>query len=615
MILWLAACAWITEDDIDAFADADGDGETSVVFGGTDCDDTDAEINSDATEVCDEVDEGPAAPRPYFEDLDRDGYGRIDAEQFFCEPPPEFAAEPGDCHDGDDEIHPGAEEVCDGVDNDCDDTTDVDASDMSTWHADSDSDGFGDAADSNEACDQLSGHVLDDTDCDDTDPDTDPDTNPDAEETCAEGDQDCDGSVDEGPLSDVTVFYEDADGDGDDWVTQASCEVPSGYTSTGGDCDDDASTNPGADEVCDTTDHDCDGKTGFEHNVPGDYGSIQEAVDAAGSGEWICVSAGVYEESVSVNSDVVLRGMGSDVTTIDGSGFGRVLYSVNHPDTAEIGGFTITGGDLYEGGAMYTYDTDALYEDLVFEGNVALDYVNSCYGVISMEGSGAPVLRNIVLRDNLMDCTIVWGLINAWGPEFTFENLMVVDNAILGVETVTGGFSGYGTVSVSIENGIFAGNEVTTDGSIFGTAIGAINTPLTLTNVAIVDNTATAGASCLTAAVWAESTTVVTNTTVTGNSCNNGTGGWAGPGSFTFSYSNAYGNEPSDFGITDPTGTDGNIGKAPQYTDTSGASAYSWDLTPKTASALIDGGDPSILDVDGSTSDIGAYGGPLGESW
>lgn len=40
-----------------------------------------------------------------------------------------------------------------------------------------------------------------------------------------------------------------------------------------------------------------------------------------------------------------------------------------------------------------------------------------------------------------------------------------------------------------------------------------------------------------------------------------------------------------------------------------------WDLTLDAGSSLIDAGDPSILDADGTTSDIGAYGGPDGNGW
>jgi hypothetical protein len=39
------------------------------------------------------------------------------------------------------------------------------------------------------------------------------------------------------------------------------------------------------------------------------------------------------------------------------------------------------------------------------------------------------------------------------------------------------------------------------------------------------------------------------------------------------------------------------------------------DPEPAVGSPLVDAGDPSILDPDGSTSDIGAFGGPNAESW
>ena len=61
---------------------------------------------------------------------------------------------------------------------------------------------------------------------------------------------------------------------------------------------------------------------------------------------------------------------------------------------------------------------------------------------------------------------------------------------------------------------------------------------------------------------------------------------------------------------TDPTGTDGNVSVDPGYTDVSSTDPMDWDLTLAAGSGLIDAGDPSILDTDGSTSDIGATSGP-----
>ncbi|RME50150.1 MAG: hypothetical protein D6795_10560, partial [Deltaproteobacteria bacterium] len=70
-------------------------------------------------------------------------------------------------------------------------------------------------------------------------------------------------------------------------------------------------------------------------------------------------------------------------------------------------------------------------------------------------------------------------------------------------------------------------------------------------------------------------------------------------------------NLPEDYhGMSDPTGTDGNITGDPRFVDTSGSDPLAWDLHLSSDSPLIDAGDPHLLDPDGSRSDIGAYGGP-----
>ena len=55
-----------------------------------------------------------------------------------------------DCDDANSTVNPSAEEICDGVDNNCDGSVDEGVS--STFYADTDADGFGDAENTAEAC-------------------------------------------------------------------------------------------------------------------------------------------------------------------------------------------------------------------------------------------------------------------------------------------------------------------------------------------------------------------------------------------------------------------------------------------------------------------------------
>ena len=78
-----------------------------------------------------------------------------------------------DCDDGNADVNPDQTEICDGLDNDCDD--EIDEGVTTTYYEDDDGDGFGDAADPIDACAQPSGYVDNQTDCDDRDAEVSPD--------------------------------------------------------------------------------------------------------------------------------------------------------------------------------------------------------------------------------------------------------------------------------------------------------------------------------------------------------------------------------------------------------------------------------------------------------
>ena len=121
--------------------------------------------------------------------------------------------------------------------------------------------------------------ATEDVDCNDNNPAV----RPGASESCDGFDNDCDGTVDEGCLT-----CTDADHDG--FFAQAGC---------GGavDCDDaQATTRPGAQEVCDAVDNDCDGGTdeGFDlQSDPSNCGVCGHVCAISGPGMPAACAAGV----------------------------------------------------------------------------------------------------------------------------------------------------------------------------------------------------------------------------------------------------------------------------------------------------------------------------------
>jgi hypothetical protein len=266
---------WYADSDGDGYGDPDAattqcEQPSGAVAADGDCDDGDAAVNPAATELCNGVDddcddvvdeEDAEDASTWYADSDGDDYGASASTVQACEQPSGYAAEGGDCDEGDAAIHPAATELCDGADNDCDGLTDEDdAADASTWYADSDGDGYGDSATSSVACEQPSGFVADSGDCDDGEAST----HPGATEYCDGHDDDCDGHTDEADAADASTWYADTDGDGygDGASPAVACAAPSGTVADSSDCDDgDGAIHPAATELCDGADNDCDGGT------------------------------------------------------------------------------------------------------------------------------------------------------------------------------------------------------------------------------------------------------------------------------------------------------------------------------------------------------------------
>ncbi len=300
----------VDEDAVDPatwYVDTDGDGYGNLSFpyfacdaaAGTvarsdDCDDAAADVYPDGIEVCDGrdqdcdggVDEDAIDAPTWYEDVDGDGAGDPALGVMGCAAPAGYVAAAGDCDPSDSAVSPVAFELCDGRDNDCDGTVDLGALDALTFYEDHDGDGFGDPARSAAACAAPSGSVSDATDCDDDDVTA----YPGGEERCDSVDQDCDALVDEGAV-DALLSYDDLDGDGagDSASEQQICDI-SGRVLTAGDCDDDdASRAPGAVEVCDEVDQDCDGVVDEDAvDTVATYTDVDGDGDGAGAPIYAC---------------------------------------------------------------------------------------------------------------------------------------------------------------------------------------------------------------------------------------------------------------------------------------------------------------------------------------
>ncbi len=254
---------------------------------------------------CDtQIDEGLTFTN-YYADVDGDGYG-AGAATNACAQPTGYVTSNTDCNNNNSAVNPGATEVCNSIDDDCD--TQIDEGVQNNYYADTDGDGYG-AGTATSACAAPFGFVTTNTDCNDTNSAV----NPGATEVCNSIDDDCDTQIDEGVLN---SFYADIDNDGYGAGTASlSCTAPTGFVTTNTDCNDNSSAvNPGASEICNLIDDDCDGTAddgipviNYYSDLDGDtFGStLITSTCASLTGNFVVVGGDCDDSNTAINPSAV----------------------------------------------------------------------------------------------------------------------------------------------------------------------------------------------------------------------------------------------------------------------------------------------------------------------
>jgi len=251
----------------------------------------------------------------------------------------------------------------------------------------------------------------------------------------------------------------------------------------------------------------------IEINVPQDYTTIQEAIDAANNGDIIIVDNGIYYENITFNgleitvaSKFYNSGDVNDIynTVINGSqpndsDFGScVTFNNSENENSILMGFTIT-----EGSGTRTYNAE---EDLYFRtgGGILIDYAspqilsniitnNECTAEDDVFGAGGggirmgfgnPTIQNNIIKDNLGGY--------AGGIMIAYCGGTILKNNVIANNTATGSFNGGGGVYVDWEPITLENNTIVNNHSgDRGGGIISTGTMTTVKNCIIYGNTAT----------------------------------------------------------------------------------------------------------------------------
>jgi len=217
-------------------------------------------------------------------------------------------------------------------------------------------------------------------------------------------------------------------------------------------------------------------------NVPGDYTTIQAAVDAADNGDEILVAPGTYTGTGYVVVDtlgksITLRASGTpEETIIDGEGARRVVEcSGNEGADTIIEGFTITGGSSPYSGGIYCYGSSPTIAGCTIEGNTASEWGGGIY----CKSNSNPLITG---------CTITGNTANDGGGICCTSSSPTITNCTISENLA---YEGGGFYSDSADHIIIVDSSISENAAFYGGGIYSYSGIISATNTIISRNYAT----------------------------------------------------------------------------------------------------------------------------